>query len=414
MKDMICKKLKNGIKVYFYKNKNMKRTVVSYNVNYGNLGYYDNFYYKNKFYSMPPAVAHFLEHTLIEESKYGNMLHRFKDKNYEVNGLTGLYLTSYYFVGINEIKESIKMLINMIDDPVFNEESIEKVKNAIIEEVTKNDDIKYRIAHNLNRRNTYKSFEAISESLNTLGTKETTNSITYDIARTCYDAFYSTNNKFLVIGGNIDIDEMVEYLEEIYKELPAHKDELKTQDYDEPNEVRKDFEEIVKPVDTDYIIVTYKFKNNYKKEKIYLDLYLYFFLRMKFGSSTKFVTELINNKIIIGGIGWDTDYFKNTFTISFQADVINKDKFLEELSGQLNSKNMDKKDFELIKKTLKVNELSKLDYIYQAIKNFPFDLQYVPKIFILNHIEKITYEDVIEFIDGLSFNVKTVTHMKKN
>ena len=119
------------------------------------------------------------------------------------------------------------MLINMIDDPVFNEESIEKVKNAIIEEVTKNDDIKYRIAHNLNRRNTYKSFEAISESLNTLGTKETTNSITYDIARTCYDAFYSTNNKFLVIGGNIDIDEMVEYLEEIYKELPAHKDELK-------------------------------------------------------------------------------------------------------------------------------------------------------------------------------------------
>ena len=160
--------------------------------------------------------------------------------------------------------------------------------------------------------------------------------------------------------------------------------------------------------------MTYKFKNNYKKEKIYLDLYLYFFLRMKFGSSTKFVTELINNKIIIGGIGWDTDYFKNTFTISFQADVINKDKFLEELSGQLNSKNMDKKDFELIKKTLKVNELSKLDYIYQAIKNFPFDLQYVPKIFILNHIEKITYEDVIEFIDGLSFNVKTVTHMKKN
>ena len=85
-KDYVEKKLSNGIKVYFLKDDNMKRVHVSYNVNYGTHGYFDKFYYKDKSYHVEPAIAHFLEHMLIETSKRGNMLLNYMDRNYDANG----------------------------------------------------------------------------------------------------------------------------------------------------------------------------------------------------------------------------------------------------------------------------------------------------------------------------------------
>ena len=72
-----------------------------------------------------PGIAHFLEHMLGEHSKYGNMYKIFSDKKYQKNGITYGELTRFYFCGLNDIKESIKILINTIDDPVFTKEDVE-------------------------------------------------------------------------------------------------------------------------------------------------------------------------------------------------------------------------------------------------------------------------------------------------
>ena len=44
--DYVKKVLSNGIKVYLYKDENLKRFFASYNVKYGTDGYYDTFYYE--------------------------------------------------------------------------------------------------------------------------------------------------------------------------------------------------------------------------------------------------------------------------------------------------------------------------------------------------------------------------------
>lgn len=414
-KDFVKRVLSNGIPVYLYRDKNLKKMAVSYNVKYGSLGYYDEFYYEDKLYSMPPAMAHFLEHTLIETSKYGNMLHRFKSKNYETNGGTYSELTSYYFIGINDVWESIKELINMVDDPVFGREAIEGVKGAIVEEVNKNSDDKYRIAFNVAKRNFFANFDAVSESYNTLGTKKSTESITLEEVKICYDAYYDDTNKFLVIGGNFEIDEMVEYLEDIYRELPKHPCARRGADYPDDFTVRKEYEELEKPLDTDFLIVKYKIKNIFSESKLLLDLYFYMFLRLKFGSDTAFVTNLIDKKIILGGISTSVDFFEDSIALTFSTDVLDKDMFLRLLNDELNAEGLDEYRFDLVKKALKVSELSKMDYIYANIIRFATGIDFSEKLYSIDIVNEINLKDIKDFIDSidLAHCMKTVTYVKK-
>lgn len=412
-KDLIKRTLSNGIDVYIYADKNLKRVVASYNVKYGSLGYYDQFYYDGKKYSMPPAMAHFLEHTLVETAKKGNMLLKFMEKNYEMNALTYPELTTFYFVGIKNTRESLRELIEMVDDPGFDAENIEKVKLAIIEEATNKTDDKYRQGFNMNKDNAFSAFHSVHESYNTLGTAETTKSITIDDVRTCYDAYYNDHNKFLVIGGNLDVDETVAYLEEIYASLKPHVNKMKPMEYGDMLPVRKEYDEIYKPVANDYMIVSYKIRNDFAIDDLLIDIYFLMFFRLKFASTTELVSKMISDKVIIGGIESSKDFFQGVITFTLAADVLDEKEFLKRVENSLNAADLDEYTFELIKKSMKVGELSKMDYIYRSIYHFPLGIDFTEKLYTVDRIDEITLDGLKDFIAGIDWSIKTVTVIKK-
>ncbi len=411
-KDFTKHTLSNGIDVYLYRDKNLKRMVASYNVFYGFDGFYNNFTYEGKMREVPYAMAHFLEHTLIEKSRFGNMLLNFKDLNYDFNGSTYPDITSYYFVGIKDTLESLKKLILMVDKPVFTEEDVEDVKSAILEEVAKNDNEPYKIGHNLNKRNLYSSFEKIAKSNNSLGSIESTKSITYENAKLCYDAFYNDENKFLCIGGSFEIDEMIDYLESIYKEIEYHPNRLELESFEE-DDIRNGYEEIELPISENFCIISYKMKNVFKESKLFINLALNIFFRLKFGNETEFVSELIKKGIVIGGIGGGASLYRDDIIFTFCADVKDKDRFIRAIEDELKNPQIDESLFELIKKTLKVNELNKLDYIYRAILRFPIDINYSDKLYDMDVLDKCNIEKLKSIIGRLDFNKKTVTLLKK-
>lgn len=412
-KDFVKKTLSNGIDVYIYSDKNMKRVVASYNVKYGSLGYYDRFYFKEKAYAMPPAMAHFLEHTLVETAKRGNMLLKYRDKNYEMNALTYHELTTFYFVGIEDAMESLKELIEMVDDPGFNSENIEKVKLAIVEEAAGKTDDKYRQGYNMNKENSFAAFHSVHESYNTLGTEETTRGITIDDVQTCYDAYYNDENKFLVLGGNLDVDKTIDYLESIFSGLKRHPNEMRPMDYGDMLPVRKEYDEMFKPVANDHVIVSYKIRNDWKMSNILIDLLLLIYLRMKFSSTTEFVTKMVTDKVLIGSIDYVKDFFQGTITLTFAADVLDIDEFLKRIDNRLNIDDLDEYTFELIKKNLKVHELSKMDFIYRSIKNFPLSIDFTEKMYALDVVDEVTLDDIKKFISEIDWSIKTVTVIKK-
>lgn len=415
-RDYIEKKLSNGITVYFLIDENMKRIHVSYNVKYGTHGYFDKFYYKDKSYHVEPAIAHFLEHMLIETSKNGNMLLNYMDRNYDANGITFPEVTSYYFVAIDsldKVKLAIKELIEMVEYPVFTEENIEKIKNAICEELKKGSDNKYQIARSNNRHNFAKNYDAVPVDNNILGSIKSTKSITLKQAKICYDAYYNDDNKFILIGGNVVIDEMMEYLECIYKDISHHPNNLKEFTYDDDLNVRCEIDKIEMDTDADYVIQTFKIKNDFDLPQLKLDLYLYIYLTLKFASSTPFIEKLIKEDIITSGVSHIEDFFKKTIAVSISYETFNVSKAMESIKNELNLENLDREEFELLRRTLVSDEIKRQDYIYSCLYRFPTVIDFSTHLMEIDTINSLNYDEMIEIIKKLDFSISTTTIITK-
>ena len=97
--NMLCTYGKpNGVRLYLYLDKNMKKSFVSYGVFYGSSGEYSDFYLDGVKHHVLPGCAHFLEHLLLEHSKYGHLYRKFAQKKYVTNGLTYMDCTNYFFL----------------------------------------------------------------------------------------------------------------------------------------------------------------------------------------------------------------------------------------------------------------------------------------------------------------------------
>ncbi len=407
---IVKKTLSNGIKVYFYKDSSLKRIFMTYNINYGSLGYFNNIKLNGKKITLPFGMAHFLEHTLIEHSYKGNMLHNFLNKNYDFNGMTKMETTTYIFIGKKRYKESIKELITMVDNPVFTSDDIEHVKNAVCEELKQSNDNRYSKAFNLNKRNLYSSFEAIDKSLSTIGTVEETMKFNYDIVKTAYDAYYRDDNKFIVLGGNFNIDEMTNYLEEIYKGIKPHKVKFEIID-DKKFELRKKEDVLYDNINTEFNIITFKERYN-KADVLKTDIIIHLFNNTIL--NTDYIDKLNDDKIISGGIGRSADFFNGVVEMSYYADVYDSEKFYNEIINRLRNgiDYIDEKDFNLIKKQMLVNEIKMYDYKYEKLHSYTDSLAFTEEIDTSDVIRNITIEDIKEEISKRKFDIYSKTNLK--
>ena len=402
------KVLDNGVRLYLYSDKTLKRTFVSYSVKFGSNGLFNDFYYKNKRCKIPFGMAHFLEHTLIEKSKFGNMLHYFADEGYVTNGATYDELTSFYFYGIDNIHDSIKKLIHMVDMPVFNREDIEKVKPAVIEELSGRYDDKFSKVFASNQRNMFKTIEMAHSSFNVLGTKSRTQKFTYEEVKLAYDAYYHDENKILVIAGNIDESEMLNYVTEIYKNIKRHPNNLKKVKRKNLLEVRKSQEIIPYQIKGPSLAIrSYKFENKKKIDPNKLSLYLLIYNFLKFNSGTKFIEELVTNKKLIY-MDYLVDFIENIdgfYLIRYIVESNDCNAVFEKLEKELNTDGLSKEKFEQRKKFLIVQNIKKRDYIYNMFGSFTYKLFFTEKLDEVDLIRSLDYDEMLSIIKDMKFDI---------
>lgn len=411
----IEKRLSNGLKVYFFKDKKLKRNFVSYSIKFGSNGFYRKFIYDNKKYTVKPGLAHFLEHTLIEHSKYGNMMHNFSDNNYESNGITYDELTTYFFFGIpKKFNKYLEMLINMVDNPVFTKDDIEEVKPAVIEELRKDDDNKYRKAYTINEKNSFNWYDYSDESNNVLGSEKDTKNFTYEDVKLVYDAYYNIDNKFMLIAGNIDINKTIEVLEKIFKKVPAHPNKLQKYPYKRELKVRKELETIKLPYENKFEIITYKFKKPKNISHDEFNDYLNIYLAMKFDKNNEKIKKLMEREVILSQLGFSVNIFEDNFSVKFDADVKDIDKIYKFLNKELNTKDLKEEEFELLKKIFIVNELTKRDNIYLYFRNFPYYEEYTKDFDNIDRIKKMNFKRLIKLMDSIDFTNVTRTVIDPN
>ena len=410
----IKKTLSNGVKLYLYLDKSMKQCYADYIVDYGSLGIWYDFYLDDKHYHVLPGCAHFLEHLLGEHSKYGNFFKYLATKKYSRNATTSDKMTRFFFRGTEDIYDSIEKLINIVDDPVFTKEDIEKTRFAIAEETKRFRNHKKSLLYCLTQKNLFKDLDLYNDTNCIIGDEKTTYEIDYDMLKACYDAFYYDENKTLLIAGNFDEKEITEYVEGVYKKLKPHKKRVKEYTYNNLDKVKKKYDTFNFATNSDETGIIFKeFNINYSNKEIYY--YLHFIKDSLLLNGTDFIENLKKKNILESIDMFDIQFiYDDLFAFQIQASVKDSKKFEKELIKKVKNPNFNKKDFELYIKSEISKHALKVDYKYNEFQAFYSKKEYSDDFDDINFIKSLTFEKFLEFYNSLNFDDYVVSIIRNN
>lgn len=404
--------LENGLCIYLI-NDNTKHTVVAnLIVKFGGID--TKFKLNNKIYNIKNGVAHFLEHTVLESSKYGDLMEIFGSQGIRSNGLTSINRTQFYIDTVDNIEKNLSLLIEGIHTPIFDEQIIENIRKPILEEKRKSLDNKFSNLYNANV-STYisnKNFRSI------LGDFKDIKSISKKDLEIAFKTFYRPSNEILVIGGNFDKNNILNIIKKAYSNINFAEDLLTKITPKNNDKVNK--KEIVLKDNTNIgrTILTFKINisqfNSY--DKVILDLYIYSFLKMNFGITSKLNEKLLINNIIIGNLFFSTTTIDNYYIIKLEANTNKKNEFTNILIKYINRKEFvyDKELFELYKKGYIIDLIVRNDSIYSMIDPLienilSFGYENVDKV---SDIEKTSFKEFKDRINNLNFENYSITEMK--
>lgn len=404
--------LNNGIPLYLYNDNSLKQVFVNYIIKYGSDGKWFDFCLNGKQHHVVSGYAHYLEHLLGEHSKYGNIYTNFEKRGYYANAYTEKDHTSYYFQGVKDVKKSIKELIEAIECPIFDRHDVEHSRHAIAEEASMWCDKHDITAVSLVEKNLYAGYNVYDNTLSCIGNRKTTKQINIADLYNCYNAFYTDDKKILVIAGNVNQNEIVDYLNEIYSKIPRHNSNLILPNYD-IDLIRKKEDIIYRNVETDINSLGIKIKKPSSISNEDFQFCIDFLIEYLYGNDSEFLAFLKRKKIL------DVLHYCysnwNDNCINFVHSFITSDRnnYYEVVLNKLYNKDIKKEDFELIKKSFIADQVRNIDDKYRIPSEFGYRMCYTDNFTSIDYYRNINYDDFMNMIKKLDFSKHTTGHVKK-
>ena len=170
-----------------------------------------------KVYETPAGVAHYLEHKLFDMPE-GNVMQQFSALGGSPNAFTGYSMTAYHVESTENWRENLELLLRYVSTPYFTEESVEKERGIIAQEIRMYEDSSgSRMYENL--------FAALYQHhpirVPIAGTVESIQDITAQTLYDCHKAFYDPSNMMLCVAGPVDPELVVKSAREILPKTPG-------------------------------------------------------------------------------------------------------------------------------------------------------------------------------------------------
>ncbi|MEK4485240.1 pitrilysin family protein [Psychrobacillus sp. FSL H8-0484] len=202
--------LSNGLNVYILPKKGFSKTYVTFTTKYGSIDREFIPLGKDKTVIVPDGIAHFLEHKMFEKEE-GDVFQKFSEKGASANAFTSFTRTTYLFSSTDYILENTKTLLDFVQQPYFTEQTVEKEKGIIAQEITMYDDQPDWRLYFGAIENMYKVHPV---KIDIAGTVESINKITAEHLYECYNTFYHPSNMVLFVVGAVDPKEMMAFIKE--------------------------------------------------------------------------------------------------------------------------------------------------------------------------------------------------------
>lgn len=151
---------------------------------------------------IPDGIAHYLEHKMFDREE-GELpvFDRFAAHGADANAFTGFTMTAYLFSAASEVYENLDILLDYTMHPYFTEETVEKERGIIGQEIKMyDDDPDWNVYFNALRA----MYKVCPVNRDIAGTTETIAEITAEKLYKCYNTFYHPSNMVLFVTGNVD------------------------------------------------------------------------------------------------------------------------------------------------------------------------------------------------------------------
>ncbi len=403
--------LKNGLKLVLVRDTDVHSYHFDFYVNFGGLN--QEIIIANKKVNIPCGVAHFLEHTLIEKSKYGNLVELFSKKDIKFNGLTNYQRTTYYFSTMHNFKGSIKKLLVALHDKKFKNKDISLIKEPIIEELQGKKDEKFFKLSSLVFRNMFTSLP----ERNVIGTLNDINKIDYDILSLCHDIFYVPSNETIFISGNFIIDDMIKYIESIYDNLSFKDIKYELPKIEEANKVKVKEDSFKTKTNKDYTRISYKIDISKLTsfEKVKLSFYISYLIDDNFSNRSNLNLNLLKNNITVYDLDCYDSYVDKYLVFEIGTYTNKKEEFVSIITDKINKLEFNEDKFLIHKNQTIISFLLRDDTLGAFINPFidnilTFGYHDYDK---LSDIEDLSFVEYKEMINKLDFSNYTINSFYK-
>lgn len=206
--------LPNGLTVYLLPKNDYHKTYGLFSTNYGSIDNEFIPYGEKEKVKVPDGIAHFLEHKLFEKED-GDVFQLFGQQGASANAFTSFTKTSYLFSTTDQVEQNLTTLIDFVQAPYFTEETVNKEKGIIGQEIQMyEDDPNWRmffgILNNL--------YPAHPLHIDIAGTVESIDKITAQDLYTCYRTFYQPSNMVLFVVGKMEPEKLMKLIRENQEE----------------------------------------------------------------------------------------------------------------------------------------------------------------------------------------------------
>lgn len=401
--------LDNGLTVILNRNKKINKTIASVFVKSG--AFDIKFNVDNKKIEVPYGTAHFLEHYLIEQSRNGNIGEYLSKEYVEYNGLTGSYRTEFYISTVHDFNKYFRLLLDYVNNPVFEDERVKKVIKPIVAELNRKNDGKK-----------LKYLETVFDSVFTnkvfnigLGCVHDIENMSADTLEKFYKAHYYPANEVIVITGNFDMD-VLDIIKEKYKDIKNVN--LVKEKIIENDNVNKEVVEFYDNEKNESVTLGIKVNiNKYSPlDKNKIDYYMTYYLEYVMGDKSKLFIKLLKNHKTNFSFNYfhDMEFLKGYMFIMCEIVTKDFDYVVHLLKEELYNVKLSKDSFEKWKKKLLISFINREEnpfFITDSLINnyFLFDYFYSDSI---DFIKSLDYKECCKMIKELDLSNYSII-MKK-
>lgn len=386
--------LPNGLHVYILPKKGFSKTFVTFSTKYGSIDREFIPLGKTEPVIVPDGIAHFLEHKMFEKEE-GDVFQQFSEKGASANAFTSFTKTTYLFSSTNHVLENTKTLLDFVQQPYFTEETVEKEKGIIAQEITMYDDQPDWRLYFGAIENMYKEHPV---KIDIAGTVESINKITADHLYECYNTFYHPSNMVVFVVGAVDPKEMMDFI----------KQDQASKSFEAPQEIKRFFPEEQQNVafterslqmDVQKPKVIYGIKSNNTnisgEEMLNYELSMQVAIELIFGRTSTFFQSVYEKGLIDESYSADFSMEKGYGFTMIGSDTVNAQELVQSIKQAIIDHT---NDWQFTEEDLKRVTRKKIGFFLRALNS----IEYIANQFTRYSFNKMNLFDVVPALEKLT------------